>query len=81
MKHVCWNKRKRKKYDEISSNMIELHKEIVVCQDVLNHIQKKYRDLNENERKKYIDSKINEVLSYVRRLREMCEEMMKNLDN
>ena len=81
MKHVCRNKRKRKKYNEIISNMLELYNEILVCQGVLNHVQGKYSTLEGIKRKEYIESKMNEVLSYVRRLKEQCKEMRKNLDN
>ena len=81
MKHVCRNKGKRKKYNEIISNMLDLYNEILICQGVLNQVQEKYRNLKENERKKYIESEMNEVLSYIRRLRAQCKEMRKNLDN
>ena len=81
MKHVCRNKRERKKYNEIVSNMLESYNEILVCQGVLNQVQEKYRELEGDEGKIYIESKMNEVLGYIRRLRAQCKEMRKNLDN
>ena len=81
MKHVCRGKHKRKKYSDIISNMLELYNEILVCQGVLSQVQEKYSVLLEIERKEYIESKMNEVLSYIRRLKEQCKEMRKNLDN
>ena len=61
--------------------MLESYNVILVCQGVLNQVQEKYRELEGDEGKIYIESKMNEVLGYIRRLRAQCKEMRKNLDN